>query len=436
MQTLYVWAEHIEGFVLAGSLSFEASGEERFRYDPSYLERSDAQPLYAVLPLQEDGFSTQQTRAAFSSLGPEGPVGHDIRIALRAGRDAVSPILARLNHETVGALTFTDIPEMPSSEGLQTMPLDADFFAAFSERPEQTAFETLMESHLSLNGSVSKIGAIEHDGRFCKPLGLTPTTHILKAGSAAYRNQMLNEALCMRCAKACGFDDAAQTDLLVLEGHDPILVSRRFDRRRLEGRPHGLPTILRLHQSDFCQALGISVDALKYTPADALVSDYTKSVAAVISRESSTRFGDRSYFFDMQVFNYLIGNCDNHLKNLSLTWSADWRQKSLSPIYDITCTTLYPTLSRDMGLGIGEHRAIDAIEAEDFPSMAKQLGLSWKHAKSSVAELAETFMPALMDVANELEMEYGVSAAELAETIASDSRRRIEVALRAACLNA
>ena len=84
MQKLYVWAEHIEGFVLAGSLSFEASGEERFRYAPSYLERSDAQPLYAVLPLQEDGFSTQQTRAAFSSLGPEGPVGHDIRIALRA----------------------------------------------------------------------------------------------------------------------------------------------------------------------------------------------------------------------------------------------------------------------------------------------------------------------------------------------------------------
>ena len=56
MQKLYVWAEHIEGFVLAGILSFKANGDERFRYAPSYLERSDAQPLYAVFPLQEEGF--------------------------------------------------------------------------------------------------------------------------------------------------------------------------------------------------------------------------------------------------------------------------------------------------------------------------------------------------------------------------------------------
>ena len=435
MQKLYVWAEHIEGFVLAGTLSFEANGDERFRYDSSYLERNDAQPLYAVFPLQEDGFGTQETRAAFSSLGPEGPVGHDIRVALRAGRDAISPVLARLNHETVGALTFTDTPETPKPEGLQLMPLDTDFFAAFSERPEQTAFETLMESHLSLNGSVSKVGAIEHDGSFYKPLGLMPSTHILKAGSSAFKNQMLNEALCMRCAKACGFDDAAETNLLALEGHDPILVLRRFDRQRLDARPCGLPSVMRLHQSDFYQALGVSVDGLKYTPADALVSDYTKSIAAVISRESSTRYGDRSYFFDMQVFNYLIGNCDNHLKNLSLTWTADWQQKSLSPIYDVTCTTLYPTLSRDMGLGIGQHRAIDTIEAEDFPAMAKQLGLNWKHAKNNVAELAETFITTLMDAAHELESEYGVAAVELASIIAGDSRRRIEVALCAVCLN-
>lgn len=435
MQELYVWAEHIEGFVLAGTLSFETSGEERFRYASSYLERSDAQPLYAVFPLQEEAFDTQITRAAFSSLGPEGPVGHDIRIALRAGRDAVSPVLARLNHETVGALTFSDTPEMPRSDGLSLGEVDTAFFESFSARPEQTAFETLMESHLSLNGSVSKIGVIEHDGCFCKPLGLTPSTHILKAGSAAYPNQMLNEALCMRCAVTCGFEDAAKTDLMVLEGYDPILVSRRFDRQRFEARPNGLPQIMRLHQSDFCQALGISVDGLKYTPADALVPDYTKSVAAVISQESSMRYGDRSYFFDMQVFNYLIGNCDNHLKNLSLTWTADWRQRSLSPIYDVTCTTLYPTLSRDMGLGIGEHRAIDAIEAGDFPAMAMQLGLNWKHAKNSVAELAETFVPALMAAAHNLELEYGVSAVELAESVAADSHKRLEVALRAACLD-
>lgn len=106
MEQLSVWMERFEGFALVGTLGFEANGDEWFEYDDSFLRAESSMPIYPVLPLREGRFTSQQTRAAFASLGPEGAVGHDIRTALRAGREAVTPILARLNHETVGALAF------------------------------------------------------------------------------------------------------------------------------------------------------------------------------------------------------------------------------------------------------------------------------------------------------------------------------------------
>ena len=177
-------------------------------------------------------------------------------------------------------------------------------------------------------------------------MGLEPTTHILKAGSPSFPNQMLNEAICMRCARACGFDDAAEASLVVADNNEVLLVSKRFDRTKTRERPAGLPGVMRLHQADFCQLMGISADGLKYTPSDELVGGYNTSLAATVSRESSQRYGDRSYIFDAQVFNYLVGNCDNHLKNYSMTWRPDWGGKSVSPIYEVTCTTLHPDLSR------------------------------------------------------------------------------------------
>ncbi len=265
--------------------------------------------------------------------------------------------------------------------------LDYGFIENFARNPEKVSFDTLLESRLSLNGAVAKVGVIQRKGSWYLPQGFEPTTHILKAGSTTFPQQMLNEALCMLCARECGFDDTPETSLIVLDKLDPILVSRRFDRLELPGRPAELPTTMRLHQADFCQLAEIAIDSLKYVPSDELVDNYNSIVARVIATEANERYGDRSYAFDIQVFNYLIGNCDNHLKNLSMTWTPDWSSKSLSPIYDITCTTMYPDLTREMGLGIGEHRAIDAIVVNKEFSVSvyrcRSLGPSVTHSIQS-----------------------------------------------------
>jgi len=432
MEQLAVWAEHLEGFVRVGTLSFGQNGEERFEYDDGYLRREDKVPIYPPLPLREGPFDASKTRAAFFSLGPEGRVGHDIRIALRAGRESVAPVLARLNHETVGGLCFGAPYEEPDYPSSAYREVDRRFLQSFATEPESVALHTMLESRLSLNGAVAKLGLSRRGDLWAIPTGLEPSTHILKAGSAAYQDQMLNEAICMRCARACGFDDAAETNLIVLDRGEILLVSKRFDRLKTTDRPFELPSIMRLHQADFCQLMGISVDSLKYTPSDELVEGYNTSLATTISQESSERYGDRSYVFEAQVFNYLIGNCDNHLKNYSMTWDPDWQTKSVSPVYDVTCTTLYSELSRDMGLGIGLHRSIDQIDERDFMLLARQLGIGDAQARQSLGELAEQFERGLMTVARELEDEYGVAATALAKMIAADGRTRLRIVARAA----
>ena len=189
---------------------------------------------------------------------------------------------------------------------------------------------------------------------------------------------------------------------------------------------------MRLHQADFCQIAGIAVDALKYVPAEELVPNYNMMVASTISRESSERYGDRSYLFEVQVFNYLVGNCDNHLKNLSMTWASDWSSKTVSPIYDVTCTTMYPELSREMGLGIGRHRSIDAVVSSDFLELARQMGVSVVQAQASLSDLAERFVPSLYEAAESLEGESAVDAKRLAKAFEVDSCRRLEVVRHAA----
>ena len=427
MEQLAVWAERLEGFVRIGALWFERDAEEWFEYDESYLQRSDATPIYPPLPLGDGRFDPSTTRAAFFSLGPEGRVGHEIRTTLRAGRDSVLPVLARLNHETVGALCFCAPEEVPTYGDPAFRAVDDDFLKAFANEPERLAYHTMLESRLSLNGAVSKIGLVRRGDSWLMPMGLEPTTHILKAGSSSFPNQMLNEAICMRCARACGFDDAAETSLVVADNNKVLLVSKRFDRAETRERPAGLPDVMRLHQADFCQLMGVSVDGLKYTPSDELVDGYNTSLAATISRESSERYGDRSYVFDVQVFNYLVGNCDNHLKNYSMTWQPDWGGKSVSPIYDVTCTTLYTDLSRDMGLGIGRHRRIDQIDVDDFRLLSRQLGVGEAQARQSLGELSESFGSALLLAARELEGEYGVATLGLAKRMLDDSAERLRV---------
>lgn len=128
------------------------------------------------------------------------------------------------------------------------------------DEPRKTAFEMSMSSRLSLSGAQSKVGLYYAEnsagGTWYLPESTAPSTHIVKTPQSVFPDQTLNEALCLETAKLCGFDTAEWT-LLKLDGGEPLLAVRRFDRifpNHHEKFISSLPAPKRLHQEDFCQA--------------------------------------------------------------------------------------------------------------------------------------------------------------------------------------
>lgn len=161
---------------------------------------------------------------------------------------------------------------------------------------------------------------------------------------------------------------------------------------------------------------------MKYEPTS---GHYLSRCGDVISRSSHNPFGDRALFLQAIFFDYLIGNCDNHLKNHSILWNKSWREQELSPLYDITCTTIYPNVYLEMGIALCESRRIDAVTPLDLEHAACSLGLSTKIGKQLYAEVWRDFLPALDRAEESLVSEGFAAARAIAGHIRNEFARKL-----------
>ena len=60
------------------------------------------------------------------------------------------------------------------------------------------------------------------------------------------------------------------------------------------------------------------------------------AVGSFIRMRSSRPIEDLEAFARITCFNYLVGNCDNHLKNLSILYTSTWKSFRLAPAYDLS----------------------------------------------------------------------------------------------------
>ena len=409
MPCLNVFLDRYGSYQLVGALEFESASVNRalaepsFAYANSYLSSSGARPISLSLPFQDKPFAPSVTRAFFEGLLPEARARVPLAESLHASNEGYQHILARLNDETAGALVFSEREEILADESSYE-PTDLGLLEKFAAQPRRVAFDVGMSTRLSLAGAESKLGLYHagddfHSG-WSLPLGTAPSTHIIKASDGTFAGQTINEALCMLTARHCGFD-VAECALLPLGVGEPLLVVRRFDRvipedtRTIDG--NDVPR--RLHQEDFCQASGLT-GALKYEPTR---GHYLNRCGNIIQHASSNSFGDRAHFLQRIYFDYLIGNCDNHLKNHSLLWDENLDQRVVAPIYDVTCTTVYEHLDREMGVSLCESRKIDDVSTADLLAAAHELGLAEQIARGSLDELKSEILPALEQAEKDLE---------------------------------
>ena len=380
--------EFVGRLVIDQSIEMTANNY-RFAYDNAYLRSRDACEISYSLPLTDRVFSERETAAFFSNLIPEGPRGEAIAHARHYHPSDYVRILRELKDETIGAVMLgTSARELEASASYE--PLAFEKLVEFAHKPQQVALSMNLDARLSIAGAQEKIGLL-HIGDDLKegwfiPRGSAPSNVIVKACTGSFSAQTINEHWCMQTLRTVFGEDAAKTELLDIPDADPLLVVRRFDRHDGIGRIiNGLQAPQRLHQEDMCQALGMLPWA-KYEPTE---GRYVERCAAVVDDVCNKPFEDKLLLMQSLIADYALGNADNHLKNRSILWDASWSERAIAPIYDVTCTVAYKSLSRTMGMSVASSREWKDATFADFVSTAGKIGIPRAFAETHLAEIAE-----------------------------------------------
>ncbi len=432
VEPLLVYREIHDRYQLVGRLEPQADGA-RFAYVPQYCSGSIAAsepsvPISRALPLQSMPFSPKETRSFFENLLPEGDVRRILGDAMRDREAAYPRLLQALNHESSGALVFAGNGDEPW-ENQAYEPCDFALLEAFAREPTRVAAELDLSSHLSLAGAQAKIGLYHkgtdpHRGWFV-PRGTAPTTHIVKAGDPLLEHEAINEALCLETARRCGFD-VEKSFLVPIEGEAPLLAVSRFDRvlPRVEDshlRVSELPRPRRRHQEDLLQALSLP----SWARYEVTGQPNAPLVSGLLQRNSANPLRDRMTFFRLLVFDLLVGNCDNHLKNHSLLWDKDWRECRLSPVYDIVNTRAYG-FRPEMAIAFSASRRIDDVVWDDVTGTAWEMGFPVTIAARLFDEVADRFLAALDEAERSITAQGFPEVMDVAPFIALEARVRLE----------
>jgi serine/threonine-protein kinase HipA len=211
--------------------------------------------------------------------------------------------------------------------------------------------------------------------RVALPLDETPSTHILKPEPARFPGLVANEAWCMGLARDVGLRVAECHRRII--GKTPCLIVKRYDRA---AGPDG--RVQRLHQEDFCQALGFSASR-KYQQEG---GPSLKDCFGLIREWSSVPVIDIPDFLDGVIFAALTGNADAHGKNFSFLYSG--RERRLAPLYDQVSTLAWPELSKHFSMKVGTAGTLAEVSPEYFQQLASMAGLSWPMVRQRLKEMA------------------------------------------------
>ena len=398
-----------------GTLEQDDSGLLQFSYDQAWLEKPGAMPLSRSLPLQSEGFPGKKARPFFAGILPEERPRKRIAEILGISDTNDFAMLERIGGECAGAVSLlpegaAPIDPKDTRRRELTEPELRQLIVELPNRPLMAGTDGL---RLSLAGAQDKLPIIAHNNKICLPLGNTPSTHILKPEPDHFSGLTTNEIFCMTLARAVGLN-VPNTEYRSI-GKKPCILVQRYDRATDED---GSTT--RLHQEDFCQALGFPPERKYQAEGGPMLSD----CISLLQDWSTIPVLDIPDFINGLIFNVLIGNADAHGKNLSFLYSGGERR--LSPYYDLVSTLAWPDLSKNLAMKIGGCESVNAFTIGDWKKMAKKAGLGWPMIRERMAEICHSILNELGEVQAQTR-EYNESMATLLhETIGGRVTRMLE----------
>lgn len=333
IRELTVWANGTH----VGDWRLPARGAMEFQYDASWLESPESRPLSLSLPITATRAPHKgpAVDAYFDNLLPDSePIRRRLQQRFQTDSRDAFDLLSAIGRDCVGAVQILPRDHPPTDiRRIESILLsDADIgreLAGVSATPNSLV-RNEDEFRISIAGAQEKTAFLRHHGRWCRPLGSTPTTHIFKLPlglvgnrQADMRTSVENEWLCARIAAA--FDLPIAACEIGEFGEGKVLVVERFDRQLHSSGKYWL----RLMQEDFAQATATPWQRKYQADGGPGVLELAR-----LLRGSAEAASDLATLFRSQLLFYLLAATDGHAKNFSIRILAGG-QFRLTPLYDV-----------------------------------------------------------------------------------------------------
>ncbi len=367
-----------------------ASIRDELAYDEDWLHSDLARPLSLSLPFTPGNqpLRGEPVRAFFDNLLPDSQTIRE-RLAAKHRTRSADPfeLLRELGRDCAGAIQLLPESESPTDlESIRGVALgegDVErILANVARTPALGQPRGDDDLRISIAGAQEKTALLWHRKRWYRPLGSTPSTHILKLPLGRIGNlgvdlstSVENEWLCGRILAA--YDVPTASSAIARFGDQKVLVVERFDRRLSDDRKWWV----RLPQEDFCQALAVP-SWRKYEP------DGGPGIRPILKvlEGSLNRDEDRRDFYRAQILFWMLAATDGHAKNFSLFLEAGGAYR-MTPLYDVI--SALPVVGQGKGKLMPQklrlamavrannaHYRIGEIQRRHWNAMARRCGLA------------------------------------------------------------
>jgi serine/threonine-protein kinase HipA len=317
-----------------GRIHSGARSRLTFVYSDEWRNGESAYPLSLSMPLAAKEHGRAVVEAFLWGLLPDNERVLDRWAAkFQVSARNVFALISHVGEDCAGAVQFVTLDRLDAIRSGKE-----DKVEWLDEADIARRLKTLRADHaawrlpsdtgqFSLAGAQPKTALLFQNDRWGVPSGRLPTTHILKPPTGHFDGHAENEHFCLGLAQQLGMP-AAHSKVMRF-GEEIAIVIERYDRQQIDNQ------IIRVHQEDICQALGI-MPTKKYQNEG---GPGTTNIIELLRTYSTDRDADIETFVDAMSFNWLIAGTDAHAKNFSLLLSGPYIR--LAPLYDIASILPY-----------------------------------------------------------------------------------------------
>ncbi|MBR1004256.1 MULTISPECIES: type II toxin-antitoxin system HipA family toxin [Bradyrhizobium] len=389
-----------------GRVHNDTHGRLTFIYDDQWRNAPEAYPLSLSMPIAAKEHGRAAVEAFLWGLLPD----NEQVLARWAAKFQVSArnvfaLISHVGEDCAGAVQFV------TPERLEAIRSGKEDKVEWLDEAELAKrLQALREDHaawrlprdtgqFSLAGAQPKTALLLQNDRWGIPSGRIPTTHILKPPTGHFDGHAENEHICLMLARNLGLP-AAQSKVRRFKDEVAIVVER-YDRQQ-KGND-----IIRVHQEDTCQALGI-LPTKKYQNEG---GPSATNIIDLLRTYSTDRDTDLDTFVTALGFNWLIAGTDAHAKNYSLLLSGP--DVRLAPLYDIASILPYDEVDlrkAKLAMKIGGEYKVELIGLRQWQKFARDVRTNADQLIEVLISMAK-HLPDEVAVARALAREEGLNNA-------------------------